>query len=46
MSLRPDFIAPTQHRDAESALAQVQCIYNASIDHLRRHMQAFVAGTD
>ena len=46
MSLRPDFIAPTQHRDAESALAQVQSIYNASIDHLRRHMQAFVAGTD
>jgi AMP nucleosidase len=46
MSLRPDFIAPTQHHDAESALAQIQHIYNASIQHLRHHMQAFVAGAE
>ena len=44
MSLRPDFIAPTQHTSAASALAQVQHIYQTSIAHLRTHMQAFVAG--
>ena len=45
MILSPDFIAPTQHRDAASALAQVQHIYQSSIAHLRQHMQAFVHGT-
>jgi AMP nucleosidase len=46
MTLRPDFIAPTRHTDAASALAQVQTIYQIGIDHLRQHMHAFVAGTD
>jgi AMP nucleosidase len=38
------FIAPTRHRDAESALAQVQTIYTQQIQHLRDAMQRFVAG--
>ena len=44
MSLSPDFIAPTRHTDADSALAQVQHIYDDGIAHLRRHLRAFVDG--
>jgi AMP nucleosidase len=40
----PAFIAPAQFTDAASALAQVQKIYNAQIDHLRSCMQQFVKG--
>ena len=38
----PAFIAPAQFTDAALALAQVQKIYNAQIDHLRSSMQHFV----
>jgi AMP nucleosidase len=38
----PAFIAPAQFTDAALALAQVQKIYNAQIDHLRVSMQHFV----
>ena len=40
----PAFIAPAQFTDAASALAQVQKIYNAQIEHLRSSMQQFVKG--
>ncbi len=40
----PAFIAPAQFTDAAQALAQVQKIYNAQIDHLRSAMQQFVNG--
>ena len=40
----PAFIAPAQFTDAAQALAQVQKIYNAQIDHLRSCMQQFVNG--
>ncbi|AYM97848.1 AMP nucleosidase [Acidovorax sp. 62] len=39
-----DFIAPTRHTTAASALAQVHHIYNHQIDLLRASMQRFVAG--
>ena len=42
--LKPAFTAPTSHRTAESALAQVQAIYAAQIQFLRDAMQRFVAG--
>ena len=41
--LLPPFIAPAQFTDAAAALAQVQTIYNAQIDHLRCAMQQYVA---
>ena len=44
MSIRPPFIAPTRHTDADSALAQVQALYQTSLDHLRLAMREFVAG--
>ena len=44
MSIRPPFIAPTRHTDADSALAQVQALYQTSLDHLRQAMREFVAG--
>ena len=44
MTLSPDFIAPTRHSDADSALAQVQHIYDSGIAHLRQHLRAFVEG--
>ena len=44
MSIRPPFTAPTRHTDADSALAQVQALYQASLDHLRLAMREFVAG--
>ena len=40
----PPFIAPTFHRDPESALDQVRAIYTQQITHLREAMQRFVAG--
>jgi AMP nucleosidase len=40
----PPFTAPTRHTDAQSALAQVQAIYQQAVDHLRAGMQAFVRG--
>ena len=40
----PPFIAPTRHRDPESALAQVRAIYSQQIDHLRDTMQRFIGG--
>jgi len=46
MSIRPPFIAPTRHTDADSALAQVQTLYQTSLDHLRSAMKQFVAGDD
>ena len=39
-----DFIAPTRHTTAASALAQVHHIYNHQIRLLRDSMQRFVAG--
>ena len=44
MSIRPPFIAPTRHTNADSALAQVQALYQTSLDHLRLAMREFVAG--
>ena len=45
MSIRPPFTAPTRHTDADNALAQVQALYQTSLDHLRNAMREFVAGT-
>jgi len=44
MPFLPPFIAPTRHRDAQSALDQVRTIYTQQIRHLRAAMQRFVAG--
>ena len=44
MPLTPDFIAPSHHRDAAEALAQIQRIYTQQTAHLRSAMQRFVAG--
>ncbi|MBZ0224587.1 MAG: AMP nucleosidase [Comamonas sp.] len=44
MSQMPDFIAPTRHRDAAQALAQIQRIHAEQTAYLRQAMQAFVAG--
>ncbi|WP_312450614.1 AMP nucleosidase [Comamonas sp.] len=41
---KPAFTAPTSHRTAQSALAQVQAIYAEQIGFLRQAMQRFVAG--
>jgi len=46
MSIRPPFTAPTRHTDADSALAQVQALYQTSLDHLRQAMREFVSGTN
>jgi len=46
MSIRPPFTAPTRHTNADSALAQVQALYQTSLDHLRQAMRAFVSGTN
>jgi AMP nucleosidase len=46
MSIRPPFIAPTRHTDPDSALAQVQALYQTSLDHLRQAMREFVDGKD
>ena len=42
----PPFIAPSEHQDADSALAQVQHIYQQGVNHLRQAMRDFVAGAD
>ncbi len=42
----PPFIAPQLFDDADAALAQVQAIYQQSIDHLRTQLAAFVAHGD
>jgi AMP nucleosidase len=42
----PPFIAPSEHHDADSALAQIQHIYQHSVNHLRQAMREFVAGAD
>ena len=44
--LLPSFIPPAQFTDAAAALAHVQTIYNAQIEHLRHAMQRFVASDD
>ena len=44
--LLPPFIAPAQFTDAAAAMAQVQTIYHAQIEHLRSAMQRFVANAD
>jgi len=41
----PHFHRPTQHTDADSALAQVQVLYQTSLEHLRQAMRDFVAST-
>jgi AMP nucleosidase len=46
MHKTPDFKPPVFYSDAAAALAQVQAIYQASVDHLRTAMRAFVAGED
>ena len=43
-SILPPFIAPTQFDDPAAALAQVQTIYQSSLDHLRDALTRFVAG--
>lgn len=44
MSVVPNFVAPAAFTDPAEALAQVRAIYDASIQHLRGALQAFVAG--
>jgi AMP nucleosidase len=44
MPFMPTNIAPSRHRDPDSALAQVRAIYEQQIGHLRSAMQRFVAG--
>jgi AMP nucleosidase len=46
MAHLPSFIAPVRFTDPLEALAQVQRIYDAGIQHLRQQMQRFVAGED
>ncbi|QCB48071.1 AMP nucleosidase [Hydrogenophaga sp. PAMC20947] len=46
MHKTPDFTAPAFYTDAAAALAQVQKIYQRSVDHLRAAMREFVSGTD
>jgi AMP nucleosidase len=44
MHLLPPFVAPTRHTNADSALAQVQAIYNKAVQHLRSTMHRYVSG--
>jgi AMP nucleosidase len=44
MSTAPPFIAPARFSDPALALAQVQAIYQSSVDYLRGALQRFVAG--
>jgi AMP nucleosidase len=46
MHKTPDFTAPVFYRDPVAALAQVQAIYQRSVEHLRLAMREFVAGGD
>ena len=43
MTVAPNYIAPARYTDPAAALAQVTAIYEASVDHLRNALQAFVA---
>jgi AMP nucleosidase len=40
----PLYIAPARYDDPAAALAQVQAIYQSSVEHLRGALQRFVAG--
>jgi AMP nucleosidase len=42
----PLFIAPAKFDQPDAALAQVQAIYQSSVQHLRGALQRFVAGED
>jgi AMP nucleosidase len=44
MLTAPTFIAPARFSDPAQALAQVQAIYQSSVDYLRTALQRFVAG--
>ncbi|MDI9332448.1 MAG: AMP nucleosidase [Alphaproteobacteria bacterium] len=44
MPISPPFIAPTRHRDADSAVAQIQHLYAQATGHLKEHLQAFTQG--
>jgi AMP nucleosidase len=44
MPILPSFIAPTAYQNPDQALAQVQRLYQQSVEHLREAMQRFVAG--
>ena len=46
MSDTPAFYAPTRFDDPAAALARVQQIYAASVAHLRKALQRFVAGDE
>ncbi|OGB17635.1 MAG: AMP nucleosidase [Burkholderiales bacterium RIFCSPLOWO2_12_67_14] len=46
MHKTPDFTAPMFYRDPAQALAQVQRIYQDSVDFLRQTMRDFVSGGD
>ncbi len=43
-SIHPPFIAPARFDNAADALAQVQSIYQGSLEHLRNALGRFVAG--
>ena len=45
MPITPPFIAPTRHRDAASAVAQIQQLYAQATEHLKSHLQAFTHGS-
>jgi AMP nucleosidase len=44
MSVAPPFFAPARFTDPALALAQVQAVYQSSVDHLRGALQRFVSG--
>lgn len=44
MPITPSFVAPTRHRDAAAAVAQIQSLYAQATEHLKLHLQAFTRG--
>ena len=44
MPITPHFVAPTRHRDAASAVAQIQQLYAQATGHLKQHLQDFTHG--
>ncbi len=44
MPALPLYIAPAPFQDADAAFAQVQTIYQSSVEHLRAALQRFVSG--
>ena len=44
MPITPPFVAPTRHRDAASAVAQIQQLYAQATGHLKQHLQDFTHG--